>query len=186
MSPVADTTSPTITPTTTVEATTELAVPSETVVPAVTLTTAAARVITAPPRRTTVPARVVQATATVTTPRATVPVRPAVPAPAPGPAPVAPVPPVAPLPPAPKPPVPTGGVGNGTREVGVDMAAGRYKTPGPASSDILDSCYWSRSRDDSGSPDTIIANDNITGPGSVTVLAHEFVKFAGGCVWTKQ
>ncbi|MBN9739423.1 hypothetical protein PP1_031060 [Pseudonocardia sp. P1] len=64
--------------------------------------------------------------------------------------------------------------------------AGRYKTAGPGSTDILDSCYLERSKDDSGELDSIIANDNLTGPSSVTVKDGEFVTFNGGCTWAKQ
>ena len=66
----------------------------------------------------------------------------------------------------------------------MDIAAGRYKTPGPAGHGGLDYCYWARNRDDSG--DSIIANDILKGPGSVTVKRGEFVEFNGNCTWTKQ
>lgn len=76
--------------------------------------------------------------------------------------------------------------GDGVYLVGTDVAAGSYKTEGPDSSDILDSCYWSRNKDDSGELDSIIANDNITGPGRVTLNTGEIFEASGDCVWVKQ
>ena len=78
---------------------------------------------------------------------------------------------------------PTTHVGDGTYEVGVDMAAGRYKTTGDGSIGI---CYWERAKDDSGDLGSIISNDLFRGPGSVTVKNGEFAKLSGGCTWTKQ
>lgn len=75
---------------------------------------------------------------------------------------------------------------DGTYEVGVDVEPGRYKTPGSGGSGIFESCYWERASNDSGEFSAIKANDNITGPGSITVKSGEFVKTNGGCVWTKQ
>jgi hypothetical protein len=77
-------------------------------------------------------------------------------------------------------------VGDGTYEVGVDLEPGRYKTAGPSQSSIIPMCYWARHKDDSGEFRSIIANQNLQGPGSVTVKAGEFVEFSGGCTWTKS
>jgi hypothetical protein len=74
-------------------------------------------------------------------------------------------------------------IGDGTYEVGVDMAAGRYKTTGDGSIGL---CYWERAKDDSGDLGSIISNDLFRGPGSVTVKNGEFAKLSGGCTWTKQ
>jgi hypothetical protein len=71
---------------------------------------------------------------------------------------------------------------NGTFQVGTDVVAGQWRTDGPGS-DSLGSCYWGRERNDSGDFSAIIANDNISGPTSITVNAGEFVKFSGGCTW---
>lgn len=104
----------------------------------------------------------------------------------------APAVPVAPAPvPAPAPaPAPATGplttVSDGTYQVGVDMAAGRYKTTGPSGSSALDMCYVSRNKNDSGEFDAIIANQIVQGPGSVTVGKGEFAEFSGGCRWTRQ
>lgn len=87
-------------------------------------------------------------------------------------------------PPAPAGPATT--VGNGTYEVGVDLEPGRYKTAGPSQSSIVPMCYWARHKDDSGEFRSIIANDNLQGPGSLTVKAGEFVEFSGDCTWTKS
>lgn len=82
-----------------------------------------------------------------------------------------------------KPAGPATAVGDGTYQVGTDMAAGRYKTPGPPTSGDFAMCYWSRNKDDSG--DSIITNQLVKGPGSVTVKAGEFFEVSGGCTWTK-
>lgn len=73
---------------------------------------------------------------------------------------------------------------SGTYQVGVDVQAGQYKTAGPEASDSL-GCYWARLRDDSGNLDSIITNQNLTGPGSVTINDGEFVELSGDCTWTK-
>ncbi len=84
-----------------------------------------------------------------------------------------------------KPAGPASQVGDGTYQVGVDMAVGRYKTTGPTD-DLFRNCYWQRTRDDSGQLGSIIANDNTQGPASVTVKSGEFFQTSGGCTWTKQ
>jgi hypothetical protein len=73
---------------------------------------------------------------------------------------------------------------DGTYEVGTDVAPGKYKTPGPASSDILDSCYMEVG-DGSGRIGAIDQNDNLTGPGVVTLKAGKVFKVRGDCTWTK-
>lgn len=87
--------------------------------------------------------------------------------------------------PAPEPAGPGTEMSAGMYQVGVDVAAGRYKTPGPGSADVLDMCYFARLSDDSGQFDAIIANGNLQGPGSLTVKAGEFVELTGGCVWSR-
>ncbi|MFC0434171.1 hypothetical protein [Kutzneria buriramensis] len=82
-----------------------------------------------------------------------------------------------------QPPGPKTQVTNGTFQVGTDIVAGRWKTDGPGAGS-LGSCYWERERNDSGDFSAIIANDNISGPTSITVSAGEFVKFDGGCDWS--
>lgn len=59
----------------------------------------------------------------------------------------------------------------------------QLRTSGPTSSHGTDSCYWERASNDSGETSSIIANDNISGPGSVTVKKGEFLKLSGTCVW---
>lgn len=70
-------------------------------------------------------------------------------------------------------------MGEGKYEVGVDVAAGRYKTPGG------DYCYWSRNKDDSGDFSKIITSDIVKGPASFTINKGEFVELKGDCLWTK-
>ena len=92
----------------------------------------------------------------------------------------------APAPAAPAQPAgPETTVSDGTYEVGVDMAAGRYKTDGPSAGSMTGMCYWQRSSNDSGEFDAIIANEIVQGPGSVTVKSGEFATLSGDCTWTK-
>ncbi|MCE7008026.1 hypothetical protein LWC34_35165 [Kibdelosporangium philippinense] len=76
------------------------------------------------------------------------------------------------------PPTPTG-FGDGIYAVGSDIQPGRYKTEG------ADRCYFARLKDDSGSFESIIANNNLSGPGSVTVKKGEFFEVKGDCTWVK-
>lgn len=77
-------------------------------------------------------------------------------------------------------------VGDGDFEVGVDMAAGKYKTQGPE--DEGDSCYY-EVHDESGDFKGIKKNGNLSGPGNVTLKKGDYFKsgqgFTKGCVWTK-
>lgn len=81
---------------------------------------------------------------------------------------------------------PATAMGDGTYEVGPDIVAGKYKTPGTGGSGVLDSCYWARMKDDSGDLGSIIDNDNFNGPGVVSVKKGELLKLSGGCAWSKQ
>jgi len=76
-----------------------------------------------------------------------------------------------------------GTVADGKYEVGVDIEPGQYKTAGPPEDSVMELCFWSRTSDDSGDFNAIIASEMVPGPGSVTVKAGEFVKFNGGCTW---
>jgi hypothetical protein len=73
--------------------------------------------------------------------------------------------------------------GPGTYEVGIDIKTGTHKTSGPDKSDIYPSCYWARNKDASGSFESIIANDNIGGPGTVTLKKGEVFEASGSCTW---
>jgi len=97
--------------------------------------------------------------------------------------PAAPLPPTSGAPAAPAGPATT--FRDGVYEVGVDIEAGRYRTDGPDPSSYFPSCYYARLANDSGNFDAIKANNNIQGPGSVTLSAGEFVEASGGCTWTK-
>lgn len=90
-----------------------------------------------------------------------------------------------PAPAAANPPGPARTMDGGVYQVGVDVRAGRYKTPGPPADDSNGWCYWARHADDSGAIESIIANGNTEGPGSVTVRRGEFVEVTGGCTWTR-
>ena len=82
--------------------------------------------------------------------------------------------------------VPEGSVSEGTYLVGTDVEAGTYRTDGPDGTDWLDWCYFERSTDDSGSLESIIDNDNLSGPGRFTVKDGQVLKLSGSCVWEKQ
>ena len=70
---------------------------------------------------------------------------------------------------------------SGTYQVGSDIQPGRYKTPGGSF------CGWSRDSSDDGQLSSIIANDIVQGPGSVTIKSSDkFVEFSGDCTWTRQ
>lgn len=57
--------------------------------------------------------------------------------------------------------------------VGEDIKAGTYKTAGP---DDEWGCYWERAKDASGGFGSIIANNNLEGPGRVTLDQGEYFK----------
>lgn len=80
-------------------------------------------------------------------------------------------------------PVTPSGLSDGTYLAGTDIKAGTYKTPGPGSTDIMDSCYWSVNRDDLG--EDIVANNNITGPARITVKTGQYLELNGGCNWSR-
>ncbi|KAA2256729.1 hypothetical protein F0L68_26105 [Solihabitans fulvus] len=89
------------------------------------------------------------------------------------------------------PPAPTTAAGPateiapGTYVVGVDIAAGTYRTKGPADSRVP-FCYWARLKDTSGNIDAITANGNPQGPTTVTVAATDKAFETSGCsTWTK-
>jgi hypothetical protein len=72
--------------------------------------------------------------------------------------------------------------GDGEYLVGQDIKAGTYKTPGPGDSSM---CYWERDKDATGEFESIIANNNLTGSGRVTVKKGEIFKTQGCQDWTK-
>jgi hypothetical protein len=69
---------------------------------------------------------------------------------------------------------------DGTYEVGKEIRAGTYKTPGNTG----EVCYYARLRSDDTSD--IIANNLSKGPMTVRVRSTDkFVEFNGGCTWRK-
>lgn len=67
--------------------------------------------------------------------------------------------------------------GEGIYKVGTDIPAGRLKTAGS------DFCYYARLKNDSGDFNAIIANNNLSGPGTVSVKSGEFFEVKGTCQW---
>lgn len=69
---------------------------------------------------------------------------------------------------------------NGTFVVGMDIQPGTYRTSGG------DGCYWARLSDLSGSTDSIVANDNVSGQTTVTIAATDKGFESDRCdTWTK-
>lgn len=72
--------------------------------------------------------------------------------------------------------------GDGLYQVGRDIPAGLFRTPGSATGEF---CYYARLSANDGDLDSIIANNLFQGPSSVTVTPTDaFVSFSSGCVWT--
>ena len=71
--------------------------------------------------------------------------------------------------------------GPGTYRVGKDVRAGTYRTLGSG----VGSCYWARLKGFSGSLGAIIANENVVGPGLVTILPTD-KGFETTCRWTSN
>ncbi|WP_406423291.1 hypothetical protein OH809_06495 [Streptomyces sp. NBC_00873] len=72
--------------------------------------------------------------------------------------------------------------GDGEYLVGEDIKAGTYKTAG---SDGSFGCYWARLKDASGEFDAIIANNNLKGPGRVTLNKGEYFETQRCQEWKK-
>ncbi|WP_255306174.1 hypothetical protein [Streptomyces sp. Wb2n-11] len=72
--------------------------------------------------------------------------------------------------------------GEGEYLVGEDVKAGTYKSAGP-SGDF--GCYWARLMDASGEFDAIIANNNLSGPGRVTLNKGEYFQTKMCQEWTR-
>lgn len=72
----------------------------------------------------------------------------------------------------------------GMLKVGVDVAPGTYKSAG--STEDGSGCYWERTKDASGSIETVIANENPEGQAVVTIAAGDgFFKTADCQDWKK-
>ncbi|MER6674919.1 hypothetical protein [Streptomyces sp. NPDC000983] len=67
--------------------------------------------------------------------------------------------------------------GDGDFEVGSDVKPGTYRTTG--NTDGM--CYWERAKDSSGELDSLLANDNVTGTGYVTVKATDKLFSSSDC-----
>ncbi|WP_326667643.1 hypothetical protein [Streptomyces canus] len=67
--------------------------------------------------------------------------------------------------------------GDGEFQVGSDIKPGTYRTTG--NSDGM--CYWERAKDASGEMDSLLANDNVTGTGYVTVKATDKLFKSSDC-----
>lgn len=72
--------------------------------------------------------------------------------------------------------------GDGEYLVGEDITAGTYKTAG---ADGSFGCYWERAKDASGEFGSIIANNNLEGPGRVTLNKGEYFKTNRCAEWKR-
>lgn len=64
--------------------------------------------------------------------------------------------------------------------VGVDIQAGTYHTTGPADG----VCIWKRLKDTRDTPDSIVADDTVKGPATITIYDKD--AFKTSCTWTKE
>ncbi len=71
---------------------------------------------------------------------------------------------------------------DGTYVVGTDIQPGVYKTAGPGSSAITDSCYWAVLN--SLNTQDIADNGNISGPTTIQV-GGKALELTGGCTWAR-
>jgi hypothetical protein len=62
------------------------------------------------------------------------------------------------------------GIQPGAHVVGRDIQPGDYRTEGPAGSTA---CYWARLSDTTGAIESVLANGNIRGATTVTILATD-------------
>ena len=77
-------------------------------------------------------------------------------------------------------PPPVDETSDGQYLVGREIKPGLWHTAGG------DACYYERLRDLNGGIDSIITNDNITGPTTINVRSTDMaVSFAGDCVWSR-
>lgn len=67
--------------------------------------------------------------------------------------------------------------GDGDFQVGSDVKPGLYRTSGNTD----DMCYWERAKDSSGEPDSILANDNVSGTSYVTIKASDKLFKSSDC-----
>lgn len=71
----------------------------------------------------------------------------------------------------------------GMYRIGADLAPGTYKSTGNADDDT---CYWERGKDALHGIDSIIANENVSGNGVVTIAAGDGYFKTNGCKnWKK-
>ncbi|MEU6089212.1 hypothetical protein ABZ865_20815 [Streptomyces sp. NPDC047085] len=67
--------------------------------------------------------------------------------------------------------------GDGDFSVGSDVKPGIYRSTGNTD----DMCYWERAKDASGDPESLLANDNVSGTSYVTVKPTDKLFKSSGC-----
>ena len=82
-------------------------------------------------------------------------------------------------------PLPPGSFTDGKYQVGVEIEPGTYKTDGPSVGNIFPVCTWEKHKT---AEDTALATsaDVVQGKSTVTIRPGGYIKFSGGCIWTKQ
>lgn len=71
----------------------------------------------------------------------------------------------------------------GTHRVGADIAAGRWRTTGPAPSADAPVCFWTRATSGTGRPSDVLADATVRGPASLYAGPGEWVTVSGPCTW---
>jgi len=67
--------------------------------------------------------------------------------------------------------------GDGDFQVGTDIKPGTYRSSG--NTDGM--CYWERAKNASGDTDSLLANDNVSGAGYVTIKSTDKIFKSSGC-----
>jgi hypothetical protein len=81
--------------------------------------------------------------------------------------------------------LPPGSFTAGKYQVGVEIEPGTYKTDGPSVGEVFPICTWEKHKT---ADDTSLATsaDVVQGKSTVTIRPGGYIKFTGGCTWTKQ
>lgn len=73
----------------------------------------------------------------------------------------------------------------GVYETGVDMAPGRWRTPGPRAVTDDRTCSWERATSNSGTAAEVMASATVRGPASLHADDGDWVTVSGPCTWRR-
>lgn len=80
-------------------------------------------------------------------------------------------------------PPPQNEFSDGTQQVGPDIPAGTYKTDGQGGAGM---CYFAIANSSNTSdPNSIVENQNFSGPTRITVSSGQYLETSGGCSWQR-